>query len=375
MIKAYKYKIKPNQQQEELLNKFFGCCRYIYNWGLNRKTSAYKENGTKVGYVELARELTQIKKTEEYQWLNECTAEALQQSLRSLDNAFTAFFRKKGKYPKFKSKRCSKSNVKFINSVHFDFDNWTVKLPKLGKVKLYKNRTFDQSKCKQGTCTVSRDHCGTYWCVILVDDLQPKVVRTKPLKETAVGIDLGIKDYAILSDGTKFANQKHLEKAQRKLAWLQRKFARTQKGSSNHEKMRIKITKCYRSISNQRNDFLHKLSTYLVEHYDTICLEDLNIKGMEQNHHLARAIQSAAWGEFVRQMEYKSEWHGKNVLFVGRFEPSSKLCHKCGYINKNLKLSDREWTCPICGEKLDRDVNAAINIREIAFDKQNLVGV
>lgn len=373
MLKAYKYKIKPNSQQQELLSKFFGCVRFIYNWGLERKTSAYKENGTKVGYVELARELTSIKKTEEYQWLNECPGVSLQQSLRCLDNAFTNFFRKKGKYPKFKPRK-GKNSAKFINSVHFDFENWTVKLPKLGKVKLCENRTFDQSKCKQGTCTVSRDHCGTYWCVITVDDLQPKVARTNPLKETAVGIDLGIKDYAILSDGTKFTNPKHLEQAQRKLARLQRDFARTAKGSKNHEKMRVKVAKCYRTISNQRNDFLHKLSTHLIRNYDTICLEDLNVKGMEQNHHLARAIQSAAWSEFVRQLEYKSEWYGKNVLFIGRFDPSSKLCHKCGYINRGLKLSDREWICPICGEHHDRDINAAINIREIAFDRQNLVG-
>jgi putative transposase len=217
MLKAYKYKIKPNSQQQELLQKFFGCVRFIYNWGLECKTSAYKENGTKVGYVELARELTSLKKEQEYEWLNECSNESLQQSLRCLDNAFTNFFRKKGKYPKFKSRK-GKNSAKFINSVHFDFENWTVKLPKLGKVKLCKNRTFNQSTCKQGTCTVSRDHCGTYWCVITVDDLQSKVARTKPLKETAVGIDLGIKDYAILSDGTKFTNPEHLEKAQRKLA-------------------------------------------------------------------------------------------------------------------------------------------------------------
>ena len=374
MIKAYKYKIIPNKQQEELLAKFFGCCRYIYNWGLNRKTSAYKENGTKVTYVELAKELTALKQNEEFKWLNDCSNEALQQSLRSLDNAFTAFFRKSGKYPKFKSKRRSKDSVKFINSVHFDFVNWKVKLPKLGWIGLCKNKTFDQSICKQGTCTVSRDNCGTYWCVISVDDLQPKPTKTKLEKDNAVGIDLGIKDYAILSDGTKFTNPKHLEKAQRKLAWLQRDFARTAKGSKNHEKMRNKVAKCYRTISNQRNDFLHKLSTHLIRNYDTICLEDLNVKGMEQNHHLARAIQGAAWSEFVRQLEYKSEWYGKNILFIGRFEPSSKLCHKCGYINRDLKLSDREWICPMCGEHHDRDINAAINIKEIAFDKQNLVG-
>ena len=375
MLKAYKYKIKPNQQQEELLSKFFGCTRYIYNWGLNKKTSAYKDNGKTINYLQLAKELTSLKRTEECVWLNECTTEALQQSLRSLDNAFTAFFRKKAKYPRFKSKKRTKDSVKFINSVHFDFENWTVKLPKLGKVVLCENRTFDQSICKQGTCTVSRDHCGTYWCSITVDDLQPKPTKTKLVKDNAVGIDLGIKDYATLSDGTKYSNPKHLEQSQRKLAHLQKVFARKDKESMNHERMRIKVAKCYRSITNQRNDFLHKLSTHLIKNYDVICLEDLNVKGMEQNHHLARAIQGASWSEFVRQLEYKSEWYGKNILFIGRFEPSSKLCHKCGYINSELTLKDREWVCPVCGEHLDRDVNAAINIKNIAFDKQNLVGV
>jgi putative transposase len=209
----------------------------------------------------------------------------------------------------------------------------------------------------------------------MVDDLQPKPTKAKLDKDNAIGVDLGIKDYAILSDGTKFSNPKHLEKELNKLAHLQKVFARKQKDSKNHERMRIKVAKCHRGITNKRNDFLHKLSTHLVSNYDTICLENLNVKGMEQNHHLARAIQGASWSEFVRQLEYKSEFYGKNVLFIGRFEPSSKLCHKCGYINQDLKLSDREWTCPVCGEKHDRDVNAAINIKEIAFDKQNLVGV
>ena len=375
MIKAYKYKISPNDEQKALLNNFFGCVRFIYNWGLNRRTSAYKQDGKKVGYNELAKELTILKQTDGFSWLNESPSESLQQSLRNLDNAFTSFFRKNGKYPKFKSKKHSKDSAKFINSVYFDFENWKVKLPKLGWIQLCKNRTFDKNICKQGTCTVSRDHCGTYWCVITVDDLQPKPTKTKLDKDNAVGIDLGIKNYATLSDGTKFNNPKHFEQMQRKLAHLQRAFSRKKKGSKNYEKNRIKVAKCYRSITNQRNDFLHKLSTHLVKNYDTICLEDLNVKGMKQNHYLAKAIQGAAWGELVRQLDYKSEWYGKNILFIGRFEPSSKLCHKCGYINKNLKLSDREWLCPVCGERLDRDVNAAINIKEIAFDKQNLIGL
>lgn len=375
MLKAYKYKIKPNEHQQELLSKFFGCVRYIYNWGLNAKTSTYRENGKGIGYVQLAKELTSLKQQQDHEWLNECTTEALQQSLRSLDKAFTAFFRKKAKYPRFKSKKHTRDSVKFINSVHFDFENWSVKLPKLGKVKLCPNRTFDQSICKQGTCTVSRDRCGTYWCVVVVDDLQPKPAKSKLAKENAVGLDLGIRNYATLSDGTKFGNPKHLEKTQKRLAHLQKVFARKDKESANREKMRIKLAKCHRTIMNQRSDFLHKLSAHLVRNYDVICLEDLNVKGMEQNHHLARAIQGAAWSEFVRQLEYKSEWFGKNVLFIGRFEPSSKLCHKCGHVNKDLKLSDREWTCAECGEHHDRDINAAMNIMEIAFDKQNLVGV
>ena len=375
MIRAYKYKIKPNEQQQELLTKFFGCTRFIYNWGLNKKTSEYKQNGTKIGYVQLAKELTTLKQQQEYLWLNECTTETLQQALRNLDNAFTAFFRKKHNYPKFKSKKHSKESAKFINSVHFDFNNWIVKLPKVGKVKLCKNRTFDQSICKQGTCTVSKDHCGTYWCVIKVDDMQPTPTKAKLDKDNAIGVDLGIKDYATLSNGIKFSNPKHLERSQRKLAHLQKVFSRTNNDSKNHERMRIKVARCHRFITNQRIDFLHKLSSHLVRNYDTICMEDLNVKGMEQNLHLARAIQGASWGEFVRQLEYKSEWYGKNILFIGRFEPSSKLCHKCGYINKDLKLYDREWKCPVCGEIHDRDVNAAINIREIAFDKQNLVGM
>lgn len=375
MVKAYKYKIKPDKQQEELLQKFFGCVRYIYNWGLETKTSAYKKDGKAVNYLQLAKQLTLLKQQEDHEWLNECTTESLQQSLRSLDNAFTSFFRKKAKYPKFKSKKHSRNSAKFINSVHFNFDEWTVKLPKLGKVKLCKNRTFDHSTCKQGTCTVSQDHCGTYWCTITVDNLQPKPAKTKLVKDNAVGVDLGIKDYAILSDGTKFSNPKYLNNVKKQLAHLQKRFSRTQKDSVNHEKMRVKVAKCHRKISNRRSDFLHKLTTYLITRYDVICLEDLNVKGMVQNHRLARAIEDAAWAEFVRQLTYKAEWYGKHILYIGRFEPSSKLCHECGYINKELKLSDRKWTCPECGTHHDRDVNAARNIKEIAFDKQNLVGI
>lgn len=374
MIKAYKFKIKPNDKQQALLSQFFGCTRFIYNWGLEQKTNAYKENGSSLTYMHLAKQLTQLKQQQDYQWLNTCTNEGLQQSLRNLESAFTAFFRKKAKYPNFKSKKKSKDSIKFINSVHFVFDNWKVKLPKLGWVDLCKNKTWNQNACKQGTVTVSKDKCGTYWLSVLIDNQQSNQQKKPIATETAVGIDLGIKDYAILSDGTKYSNPKHLDKSQKMLAHWQKCFARTKQGSKNHEKARIKVAKTYRKITNQRTDFIQKLSTDLVKRFDTICLEDLNVKGMEQNHNLAKAITDAAWSEFVRELEYKSEWYGNNIVFIGRFEPSSKLCHNCGYINNDLKLSDREWICPECGEVHDRDINAAINIKTIALEKQNLIG-
>lgn len=375
MMKGYKYKLELNDTQKQTLKKFFGCTRFIYNWGLERKMCEYREKSESLSYMQLAKELTLLKKQEKYKWLTECTNECLQQSLRNLENAFTSFFRKKSKYPNFKTKKNSKNSAKFFNCVYFDFNNWKVKLPKIGWVKLCKNRIWNQDTCKQGTVTVSKDKCGEYWISVVIDDKQNIPQKRLIKSNTAVGIDLGIKDYAILSDGTKYSNPKHLDKSQKMLAHWQKTFARTKQGSNRHEKARLMVAKCYRKIANQRIDFLQKLSTDLIKKYDTICLEDLNVKGMEQNHHLARAISDAAWGEFVRELTYKSEWYGKNVVYIGRYEPSSKLCHCCGYINKDLKLSDREWKCPICGETHDRDVNAAINIKKIALEKQNLIGL
>lgn len=375
MKRAYKYKIKPTMKQQHQLLQAFGCARFIYNWGLDKKTKAWTNEHKSISYFELAKEVTILKKNEEYKWLKEVSSDSLQQALRNLDNAYTQFFKAKKGFPKFKSKKHSKDTAKYVMGIGFDFNKWRVKIPKCGWVKLCENKPFDLSTSKIGTLTVSRDKCGDYWCSIVVEDNKPQKSKAKISEGTSVGIDLGIKYYAILSDGTKYSNPKYYERNKLKLKVLQHKFARTQKDSNRHEVIRIKVARQHRKIANMRTDFLHKLTTGLVRKYDTICLEKLNVEGMLKNHNLAMAIQSASWSEFVRQLKYKAEWEGKNIVFIGRFEPSSKTCSKCGYVKHDLKLSDREWTCPVCGECHDRDINAAVNIKNFALNPQALIAI
>lgn len=374
MKRAYKYKIKPTVKQQIQLSKTFGCARFIYNWGLDIKTKAWTNEHKTISYFELEKELTQLKQTEEHKWLKDVPNECLQQSLRNLDNAYTQFFKAKKRFPNKKTKKRSKDASKYLNAVHFDFDKWKVKIPKCGWVKLCYNKPFNLSTCKIGTLTVSRDKCGEYWCSIVVETAEQMKPKAKVSEATAVGIDLGIKDYAILSDGTKYGNPKFFERNQMRLKLLQQRFARTKKDSNRHKVIKLKVAKQYRKITNSRVDFLHKLSTDVVNRFDTICIENLNVDGMMKNHNLAKSIQSASWSEFVRQIKYKSKWFGKNVIFIGRFEPSTKTCHCCGYVKKDLTLKDREWTCPICGTHHDRDVNAAINIKQMALNPQAIVG-
>ena len=369
MIKSYKYKIKPTKIQSNQLDRFFGCTRFIYNWGLDKKINSWKNEQKSLSYNELAKQLTSLKKEDGYIWLNECIVESLQQSLRNLDSAYQNFFKSKKGFPKFKSKHKSKDSIKFIRCVSFDFENWKVKLPKIGWVKLCRNQIFDQSLVKQGTTTVHKDKCGTYWISVVIDNKKDIPPKTKVEESTSVGIDLGIKDFIVLSDGTKISNPKYYECSMRKLKRLQQGLSRKVKDSHNYQKTRNKLNKCYRYITNQKLDMFHKLSSYLINNYDTICMEDLNVEGMMQNHNLALSIQSASWSMFKGILSYKSDWYGKNLITIGRYEPSSKTCHCCGYKNNDLKLSDRTWVCPVCGSVLDRDINAAINIKKIGLNQ------
>lgn len=363
MLKTYKYRIYPNLLQEEQLKQMFGCVRFVYNLGLETKIAAYTSAKINLDCFKLNKQVTELKK--EALWLKECPAQALQMSLNNLDNAYTQFFKGKG-FPKFKSKY-SRQSFQLPQNVLIDFDRSLVRLPKLKWVDIVIDRKFN-GLIK--TVTVSKTITGKYFVSILIDNQKELPSKAKLLEETSVGIDLGIKDLIILNDGTIFKNERFLIKSQNKLKIEQRKLSRCIKGSNRYLKQKLVISLVHEKIKNQREDYLNKVTTSIVKKYDTIIMENLNVAGMVKNRKLSKAISDVSWGELVIQMKYKCDWYGKNLIFIGRFEPSSKTCSSCGKINKELKLSDREWTC-VCGIKHDRDINAAKNIKH--FGLRNLI--
>jgi transposase, IS605 OrfB family, central region len=362
MLRAYKYRLYPNNFQREFFEKQFGTCRFVYNWALDLKTTVYNNEYRTLGKNDLKKMLPDLKV--QYNWLKEVNSQSLQGAIDNLDNAFQKFFRKETDYPKFKSKYNPVQSFQVPQHYVVDLDNNTVKLPKLKKpVKAKFHRRFDG---ETRTATVSRTPNDKYFISILVDDGQeiPEKVSLGP----SIGIDVGISHFAILSTGEKIENPRHLKTSLKKLQHEQRKLSRKQKGSSNRKKQKLVVAKLHEKITNQRNDFQHKISKRLIDKNQAICLEDLNIKGMVKNHCLSQAISDVAWGSFIVKLRYKAEWYGKTIVQIGRFEPSSKLCSICGYKKNNLTLKDRSWECPSCSTKHDRDVNAATNIMNIALN-------
>lgn len=370
MIKSYKYTLNPNENQKIFFEKSFGCTRFVYNWALSKRIEAYQTKKEGLSCVDLCKMLTSLKKEEDKLWLSEVSNECLQQSIRNMDSAFTRFFREKKGFPKFKSKKDARKSYKAINGVRIDFETNRIKLPKMGWVKFYKNRTFEG---KVGTVTVSKNATGKYFVSVLVDDGIETPLKPNIEYNTSVGIDVGIKDFAVFSNGCVYANPKYLEKSEKRLNVLQRRFSKKKKGSNRREKARLKLAKAYEKVTNFRTNFIHQVTSRIVRENQTIIIEDLNVSGMMKNHNLAKHISSASWSEFFRQLQYKCEWYGRNLIKIGRFEPSSKMC-TCGYVNKELKLSQREWTCPNCGQHNDRDLLAAINIKRFGLQNQNLIG-
>ena len=370
MIKAYKYRLYPTKEQSEFFEKSFGCVRFVYNWSLNQRIEAYQKYGTRISWVESCKRLTELKKQEETKWLCEVATQSLQQSIRHMDSAFTRFFREKKGFPKFHSKKRGKLSFQLVKDISIDFNTHKVRLPKAGEVKFGKGKEFFG---KIGTCTVSKKPTGKYYISILVDDGNPLPQKAPIVSDTSVGIDVGIKDFAVLSNGKVYANPKFYEKDEKRLKVLQRRFARKQKGSNRREKARLAVAKQHERIKNHRENFIHQVTSRIVRENQTIIIEDLNVDGMLKNHNLAKHIASASWSEFFRQLQYKCDWQGKNLIRIGRFEPSSKMC-LCGYINKDLTLKDREWDCPRCGRHNDRDLLAAVNIKRFGLQKQNHIG-
>ena len=351
--KTYKFRIYPTAEQEVLLAKHFGCTRFVYNHFLNERKEQYQKDKKSDNYYAQAKSLTEIKKKAETEWLKEVNSQTLQFALRSLDTAFLNFFRGNAQFPKFKSKKHKNT---FTIPQFGTVSNGLLFIPKFKdsiKVKLHR-----EVKGKIGKMNITKTPTGKYYVSIFTE----QVIEELPKTNKQVGIDLGLKDFVITSDNKRFKNNRYTKKYAKKLKKAQQHLSRKQKGSNGFEKQKLKVAKIHEKIASCRLDALHKVSKQLVSEYDVIVCEDLNVKGMIKNNKLSKHIADASWGNFVTLLQYKCNWYGKELVKVNRFYPSSKTCGDCGWINQNLKLSDREWTCKSCGVIHDRDVNASRNI-------------
>ena len=366
MLRAYKYRIYPTEEQKVLLAKTFGCCRFVYNWALNLKIEAYRQEKKTIAYKEVQdRMVNELKK--DNQWLTEVNSQALLNTIRNLDTAYKNFFRDTHAvgFPRFKSRK-NRQSFQCPQHCSVDFKKGTLSIPKAKGIPVVLHRRF---KGMVKTVIVSMTPSGKYFASVLVDTAIQELPASAIQGNTTLGIDLGIKSLAVCSDWRTFDNPKNLQRSLDRLKLLQKRLSRKQKGSANRNKARILVARLQERIANSRKDNLHKITHALTHESQvrTICMEHLNVKGMQRNHHLAQAVGDASFGTFLTLLEYKCSWYGVNLIKIDRFAPSSKTCGQCGYVYKGLKLSERSWTCPECGTHHDRDFNAACNIKEFGL--------
>ena len=353
-LRGFKYRFYPTSEQRLILAQTFGCTRFVYNWALALRTSSYYQDKVSLSYIDTSNALTKLKKDPEKPWLKQVSAVPLQQGLRHLNTAFQNFFKGKSKYPRFK-KKSNKQSATYARNA-FTWSEGKLTLAKMGKpLKIRWSRYFEGEPQK---ISISRDPSGRYFVSFLVDE----ELDQWQSQDGEIGIDLGIKDVAVTSKGFASGNPKHFQKYQARLKTLQRRLAKKKKGSNNRYKARLKVAKLHAKIADCRKDFTHKLTTQLVRENQAIYTETLAVKNMMANHKLAKAIADCNWGELLRQLEYKCQWHDRKLVAISRWFPSSKRCNPCGYIMDKLPLDIREWRCPKCSNLNLRDHNAALNI-------------
>lgn len=369
MLRAIKIRLYPNKEQELKLNKVLGCYRYVYNQMLALKQKEYNENKKSLGLTDLSKYFHgTLLKDEQYEWLKEQNTKVMKQSIRQMLSAYDKFFKQHKGFPKFKSKKNKHSALFPIDAISRKNKFNDRKITLTQPLKDIRFRCSDLyfkrlQTYKEGirSATLSKTKSGNYFLSILIELPQEKIIRFGQTNKH-VGIDLGVKDFVITSDGEVFENKHFFKSQEKKIAKLQRQLSKKQKGSNNRTKQRVKIAKAFERLTNQKDAYIHSVVNELLTYYDTVFMEDLNVQGMLKNHKLAKVIQEVSLCKFKQILEDKASNNYKEVVFVGRFYPSSKTCHKCGYINKELTLNNREWTCQVCGEHHDRDLNAAMNI-------------
>lgn len=372
LTKAYKLRLYPTKSQRVFFNKTMGACRVIYNEMLHKILNDYTNNKKCYNSLEKYNIFKDIKS--KYEWMSECDSQGLTQARLDLEKAFNNFFNHYTKKPKFKKKK-EKNTYRNSNFNRCKLNNFIknhyIKIPKIGLVKFRQDYNFSELHItKIYNITIERSKSNKYYCSICVDVEQDEYKHTGEV----IGIDLGVKDLIIDSNGNKYKNPKYQIKAEKKIKHLQRLYSNKTKGSKNQEKARLKLAIAYEKLSNKRKDNLHKITTKLIKENDLICIENLNVKSMTKNHKLAKAIQDCSFGTLVSMLKYKAKWHNRKIVEIGRFYPSSKLCHCCGNRMQYMGLEIREWTCPNCGETHDRDINAAINIKNEGLRLLDSVG-